>query len=138
MQDYHRYVFFCSGTAYEPWSIPGRLHTVRPIALRSIPVFTENAREVTVIDSDVFGTAAQIEVGALMVGKIANHPLPFAENKNAPKSAVVQKKAEKGMFLFGGSTIILLLQKDRSDGLSEPLKATSEGLETPVKLGQRL
>ena len=67
-----------------------------------------------------------------MVGKIDNYPLPFgAEEKTAP----VQKGAEKGRFLFGGSTIILLLQKNRADGLSE---ATSEGLETPVKLGQRI
>ena len=135
VHDYHRYAFFDSGIAHEPYKIPGKLHTVRPIALRSVPVFTENAREVTIMESDHFGTAAQIEVGALMVGKIDNYPLPFgAEEKTAP----VQKGAEKGRFLFGGSTIILLLQKNRADGLSEPLKATSEGLETPVKLGQRI
>ena len=135
VQDYHRYAFFDSGTAHEPYSIPGRLHTVRPIALRSIPVFTENSREVTTIASDHFGKTAQIEVGALMVGKIDNYPLRYSgQNKTAP----VQKGAEKGRFLFGGSTIILLLEKDRADGLSEPLKATSEGLETPVKLGQRI
>ncbi len=126
--DYHRYVFFDGGDAKRPLRIPGKLHTVRPIALRTVPVFTENAREVTIIDSDNFGTAVQIEVGALMVGRIDNYPL----------SGRVEKGAEKGRFLFGGSTIILLLQKDRAEGLSEALKATSEGVETPVRLGQRI
>lgn len=138
VQDYHRYAFFDSGRACAPYRIPGKLHTVRPIALRQVPVFTENAREVTVIGSDNFGLAAQIEVGALMVGKIDNYPLPECSDKNTGGKAGVAKGAEKGRFLFGGSTIILLLQKDRADGLSEALKATSEGLETPVRLGQRI
>ncbi len=138
VQDYHRYAFFDNGKASAPYRIPGKLHTVRPIALRQIPVFTENAREVTIIESDNFGLAAQIEVGALMVGKIDNFPLPECSDKNTGSKAGVVKGAEKGRFLFGGSTIILLLQKDRADGLSEALKATSEGLETPVKLGQRI
>ena len=135
VHDYHRYAFFCSGMAHEPYKICGRLHTVRPIALRSVPVFTENSREVTIIGSDSFGTAAQIEVGALMVGKIDNYPQPYSGQK---KTAPVKKGAEKGRFLFGGSTVILLLEKDRAEGLSEALKATSEGRETPVKLGQRI
>ena len=63
-----------------------------------------------------------------MVGRIDNYPA----------AGRVEKGAEKGRFLFGGSTIILLLQKDRAEGLSEALKATSEGVETPVRLGQRI
>ena len=137
VQDYHRYAFFDSGAAQKPYIIPGRLHTVRPIALRTIPVFTENAREVTIIESENFGTAAQIEVGALMVGKIDNYPLLYQDFAGS-ECAEVKKGAEKGRFLFGGSTIILLLRKNRADGLSEPLKATSEGTETPVRLGQRI
>ena len=153
VQDYHRYAFFDGGYAEAPYKIPGRLHTVRPIALRNVPVFTENSREVTLMESDAFGTAAQIEVGALMVGKIDNYPVCAAGGDgpqsapadgsqkvraDAPIKTRIEKGAEKGRFLFGGSTIILLLQKDRSDGLSEPLKATSEGIETPVKLGQNI
>ena len=136
VQDYHRYAFFDSGLAHEPVKIPGLLHTVRPIALRSVPVFTENSREVTIIDSENFGRCAQIEVGALMVGKIDNYPLPYREaGAGTPKVASVAKGAEKGRFLFGGSTIILLIQKDRAEGLSQALAATSKGQETPVKLG---
>ena len=138
VQNYHRYVFFDSGLAYKPYAIAGKLHTVRPIALRSVPVFTENAREITVIESNGFGRAAQIEVGALMVGKIDNYPLKYEDDPGGIKMVSVQKNAEKGRFLFGGSTIILLLANDRADGLSEALRATSQGLETPVLLGQKI
>ena len=138
VDNYHRYVFFDSGDAYRPQRIEGRLHTVRPIALRELPVFTENSREVTVLHTANWGVAAQIEVGALMVGKIDNYPLDYALDMSGREKAHVKKGAEKGRFLFGGSTIILLLQKDLSDGLSEALRATSEGIETPVKLGQRI
>ena len=132
--DYHRYVFFASGKAAEPVKISGRLHTVRPIALRDLPVFTENAREFTVIETDVFGTAVQMEVGAMMVGKIANHPLPFDESGFAR----VERGAEKGCFLFGGSTIIVLLKKGCAPDLAAYLEATAQDTETPVRLGIEL
>ena len=132
--DYHRYVFFASGKAAEPVKISGRLHTVRPIALRDLPVFTENAREFTVIETDVFGTAVQMEVGAMMVGKIANHPLPFDESGFAR----VERGAEKGCFLFGGSTIIVLLKKGCAPDLAAYLEATAQDIETPVRLGMEL
>ena len=49
-----------------------------------------------------FGDALQMEVGALMVGKIANHD----------GAGSMRRVIEKGYFQFGGSTIILLLEKD--------------------------
>ena len=53
--------------------IPGELHTVRPIALAALPVFTRNCREYMLIATQNFGTVAQIEVGAMLVGKIENY-----------------------------------------------------------------
>ncbi len=128
--DYHRYAFFASGRAKAPVRLPGRLHTVRPIALRELPVFCENAREYTLLQTDRFGEAVQMEVGAMMVGKIANHPLSY----EADGFARVERGAEKGCFLFGGSTIIVLLEKDRAPALSAYLEATARDLETPVRL----
>ena len=86
--DYHRYCFFDGGTASAPVFIGGRLHTVQPVALRRVPVFTENCRSYTMLDSDYFGPAAQIEVGALLVGKICNKPL----------TGRVERGQEKGFF----------------------------------------
>ncbi|MBR3844627.1 MAG: phosphatidylserine decarboxylase, partial [Clostridia bacterium] len=69
---YHRYCYPIDGTKGKNTFIPGRLHTVRPIALRNRPVFSENSREYTVINSPV-GPVLQMEVGAMLVGKILNH-----------------------------------------------------------------
>lgn len=99
---YHRYCFACNGHISTKKRIDGKLHCVRPIAYTTLPVFAENSREYAVIDSDEFGKVVQMEVGALLVGKISNHPLNHA-----------QQSKEKGYFEFGGSTIILLLEKGR-------------------------
>jgi len=100
---YHRYSYLDNGVKTGNTFLPGILHTVRPIALRSVPVFTENSREYTVIDSENFGKLLQMEVGAMLVGKISNYH----------GAGECKKGQEKGKFLYGGSTIIVLTQKDQ-------------------------
>jgi phosphatidylserine decarboxylase len=98
VEDYHRYCYFDGGTREPGRFIPGVLHTVRPAALERSRVFVENSREVTVLNTSGFGRAVQIEVGAMMVGRIKNHPqMTFVRGQ------------EKGMFEFGGSTVVLIL-----------------------------
>ncbi|MBR3964436.1 MAG: phosphatidylserine decarboxylase [Clostridia bacterium] len=125
---YHRYCYPADGEKGENIFIRGKLHTVRPIALEASPVFCENCREYTVIDTDDFGLITQIEVGALLVGKIAN--LHGARR--------VERGEEKGMFLYGGSTVVLLLERDKLDIDKEFFAATERGEETPVVMGQAL
>ena len=125
---YHRYCYPDSGTKGENVFIPGKLHTVRPVALREYPVFTENCREYTILETDHFGKVAQIEVGAMLVGKILNHHGKWP----------VRRGQEKGYFLYGGSTIILLLQKDAAVIDPEILEACAKGKEVPVRFGQRI
>lgn len=103
--NYHRYCYAADGRLLCRRKIQGKLHCVRPIALRTIPVFVQNSREYQVIRTKSFGTMVQMEVGALLVGKINNY-------KPSAGSDHVQAGREKGYFEFGGSTIILLLQKD--------------------------
>ena len=100
---YHRYIYSCSGKIAEKKKIKGILHCVRPIAYTEIPVFTQNARELVCIDTENMGKIVQMEIGALIVGKISN----YCDNDVA-----IQGK-EKGYFEFGGSTIVLLIQKDK-------------------------
>ncbi len=45
---------------------------------------------------------------------------------------------EKGMFLYGGSTIILLLEKDKAKINERFFEATANGEETDVVMGERL
>ncbi len=125
VDNYHRYCFFDSGRRLGGAFIPGKLHTVRPIALEALPVFTQNAREYTLMETDNFGLAAQIEVGALLVGKIENHP---------GRESFLRGE-EKGLFRFGGSSIVLLLEKGRVKLKDEFIPA---GGEVPVKMGQTI
>ena len=129
VEHYHRYSYFESGVKGENVFLPGVLHTVRPVALADVPVFTENCREYTVLETERFGKAVQMEVGAMLVGKIVNdHPWPRA----------VRRGEEKGHFAYGGSTIIVLLQKGAAELAPELLEASARGEETPVRMGQRI
>lgn len=128
VDNYHRYCYVDSGKKGENIFIPGKLHTVRPIALREVPVFCENCREYTVIESEHFGRLVQMEVGAMLVGKICNYH----------GAAQVKRGQEKGKFLYGGSTIIVLT-KAGSVGIDRKLlRNTVRGIETPVKMGQKV
>ena len=71
-----------------------------------------------------------MEVGALMVGKISNHH-PWGNHR-------VRQGEEKGMFEFGGSTIVLLLEKGAAIVDEDLLINTREGAETKVRQGEQL
>lgn len=129
--DYHRFHFPCSGEIDYFQRVAGQLHSVNPVALTAKPdVFLKNERQITCFTHQKFGRVAMIEVGALGVGKIVQSG-PHGSNR-------FDKGAEKGYFLFGGSTVIWVLQKDRL-ALSDDLAQNSrQGLETWIPLGDRL
>ncbi len=126
--DYHRYCYFDSGRKSNNVHIRGVLHTVNPIAFRRYNVYKQNSREYTLLHTENFGDAVQIEVGAMMVGKIQNHH----------GKCRFSRGQEKGMFLFGGSTIVLLLQKDKALIDDDIVRNTKNGFETIVKYGEKI
>ncbi len=126
--NYHRYCYPDSGLAVKQVSIPGLLHSVRPAALKTRPVFLENTRQYTVIDSEHFGLLVQMEVGALLVGKIHNHS----------DRLVIERGTEKGYFEFGGSTILILAEPGILDIDPPILNASQKGLETTVTYGEKI
>ena len=128
VEHYHRYCYIDSGVKGGNVFLPGKLHTVRPVALEKIPVFTQNCREYTVIKTDHFGEIVQMEVGAMLVGRIKNHHGP----------GNVRRGEEKGMFLYGGSTVIILLKEGQAQLPEELYQATADRIETPVRMGQRI
>ena len=128
VDNYHRYCYVDSGVQGRTVHIPGVLHTVRPVALGSVPVFVRNTREYTVIVSESFGRLVQMEVGALLVGRIRNLHGPGR----------VRRGQEKGCFLYGGSTVIVLLRENAAAVDEVYIKNTQDGVETPVKCGQRI
>ena len=98
------------------------------MCIGSMPVFVENQREYTIMDTARFGRVTQVEVGALMVGKICN----------TPGQGRIRRGEEKGHFAFGGSTIILLLEPGRVQLNSEIFRRTARGQELPVRQGQQI
>lgn len=126
--DYHRYVYPDTGTRERTVEIPGVLHTVNPIA-GSLGVYRRNARRYTVLHTAHFGDMVQMEVGALLVGKIRNH-------RETP--GVFEKLDEKGYFEYGGSTVILLCKPGAVQVDDDILKNSAEGIETLVQIGERI
>ncbi|MCR5428714.1 MAG: phosphatidylserine decarboxylase [Lachnospiraceae bacterium] len=126
--DYHHYCYPDDGHKGENVFIPGVLHTVSPTATERIRVFRENQREYTVIDSLHFGRFVQIEIGAMCVGRIVN----------LHGARAVKRGTEKGRFEFGGSTIVLLFKKDCYTPDEDLIANSREGIETVVKLGERI
>ena len=125
---YHRYCYPDGGRPLRSGFIPGELHTVRPIALEQLPVFVRNCREYALLETDHLGTVAQIEVGAMLVGKIANQPAPEH----------FERGDEKGMFLYGGSTVILLIEPGRLRIPEAAFALSAEEREIPVCMGERI
>lgn len=129
VEDYHRYFYIDDLEKEKSIFIQGKLHTVQPYALEKRKVFSENCREYTVMHTNNFGTVTQIEVGAMMVGKIANNHI---------EEGIHQKGEEKGMFEFGGSTIVLLIEKDKVLIDEEFFTNTINNNETYVLCGERI
>ena len=127
VDDYHHYAFPDDGKVVSTKNINGILHTVQPIAFKKNKVFTENARTITYLDCDNLGKVCYIEVGAMMIGKIVNEEV-----------TTFKKGDEKGHFEFGGSTVILLIEKDKVEINETILKNTENDIETIVKMGDQI
>jgi phosphatidylserine decarboxylase len=128
VDDYHRYCYIDHGSKSRNYHLKGVFHTVNPIANQVLPIYKENTREFTIIDTNNFGRVLTMEVGALMVGRIVNYH----------EEAIVARGEEKGRFEFGGSTIIVVLEKGRAV-IDEDIRSNSRnGIETLVKLGERI
>ena len=125
--NYHRYIFIDDGKLVGHKVIKGKLHTVNPIIYDKYNVFTENTREVSVLENDNFGKIVQIEVGALCVGKIKNNYKEYYKRYD-----------EKGYFEFGGSTIIHLIKKDSIIFEKEIIDNTKHNIETRVNVGDKI
>lgn len=128
VDDYHRYCYIDNGTKTDNTFIPGELHTVNPIALERYNIYKRNCREYTVLHTENFGDVVQIEVGAMMVGRIVNNH----------GEASFRRGEEKGRFEFGGSTIVMLFGRDSISVDYDILRNSAEGIETVVKLGEKI
>ena len=127
--DYHRYIYPDDGMQMYTRRIEGVLHTVQPVATESTDVFVQNSREYSLLKTAHGGWMVMMEVGALLVGRIKN--LYVSRHRFA-------RGEEKGWFEFGGSTIVMLAEKDHLI-LPESIKiASAAGEETRVVQGEKV
>lgn len=124
---FHRYSYVDNGEIISSAKIPGKLHCVRPVALNRYPVYIQNQREYQIIETENFGKIVQMEIGAIIVGRIKNHK----------ESGRIFRGQEKGYFEFGGSTIIVLFKKDMISPDKIILANTKKDIETEIKIGNK-
>ncbi|KAJ7500276.1 phosphatidylserine decarboxylase-domain-containing protein [Mycena galericulata] len=126
-QDYHRFHSPVDGTIGNMTYIAGEYYTVNPQAIRTaLDVYGENARKIVPIDSPQFGRVMAVCVGAMMVGSILT---------TVEEGETVKRGQEFGYFAFGGSTIVLLFEKDVVEWDEDLLVNGRASLETLVRVG---
>lgn len=129
--DYHRYHFPCDGTPSIMTKIKGDYFSVSPYALASnfTRVFCENKREFCILNTKEKGEIIVAPVGATMVGSIIETYKPNQK---------VKKGDEMGYFAFGGSTIVLLVNKNKLKIDADIIENTKNSIETFVKMGEKI
>ncbi len=128
--DYHRFHFPVAGKVGITKTVPGLLHSVSPYALeQGLPVYCLNKRTMCELKTNDFGSILQMEIGALFVGSIV---------QTYRAGTQVQRGDEKGYFKFGGSTCILFFEKGAIRFDDDLVRNSQNGLETLVKMGERL
>nr|VFJ66352.1 MAG: phosphatidylserine decarboxylase [Candidatus Kentron sp. FM]VFJ67964.1 MAG: phosphatidylserine decarboxylase [Candidatus Kentron sp. FM]VFK10308.1 MAG: phosphatidylserine decarboxylase [Candidatus Kentron sp. FM] len=127
---YHWFHFPDDGQILDHYHIPGKLHSVDPIAIGQKPdILWTNKRDITILETENFGKIAYIEVGALTVGKI------YQCNKTGEHFSRGQKK---GYFSFGGSTVMVIGQNGIWSPCDEIIEHTKMGIECSALLGQAI
>ncbi len=128
--DYHRFCYIDDGEHGPVHPIGGNFHSVNPIALRrNLRIFQKNYREYCILDTKNFGAVIQIEVGALLVGKIHQH---------LPGGGQFFRGQEKGYFEFGASTIIIVLKPHTVNIDDDIAEYSRKGMEALVQYGSAI
>ena len=155
LPDYHRYIFPAEGKLLRTKKIKGRLDSVRKEAAH-FKAFSENKREVSLLELTGMGKILHVEVGAMLVGHIHNHmgSKTFSDQGAQNKKKNLGEKTtkfdrgyqqtfcfmageEKGYFSLGGSTIVEMLNEKIV--IDEDLfENTKKGLETKLEIGERI
>lgn len=128
--DYHRFHFPVSGTPSAARLLNGPLYSVNPIALRQrIQILATNKRTLTELQTDSFGKALLLEIGATCVGSI---------RQTYAGDAPVEKGAEKGYFLFGGSSTITIFQRNRITFDNDLITHSAQHREVYARMGDHM
>jgi phosphatidylserine decarboxylase len=128
--DYHRYHYPDSGTTSKSYTVKGKFYSVNPMALRfKGDIFIKNERRVSILETENFGKLAYIEVGATCVGKII---------QSHNEDEAYKRGQEKGYFLFGASTVVVLGQPGKWKVSKDIVENSKNKIETYIKIGDTL
>lgn len=116
-KDYHRVHMPWTGTLVETVHVPGRLFSVGPAAVNTVPaLFARNERLVCHFDTD-FGPMVQVMVGALLVSgvetvwggeEIPAYGTRITRKDYRGKGITLERFAEMARFNYGSTVIVLL------------------------------
>ena len=126
IEDCHRYSYVDDGVTVSSRRIRGVLHTVSAASAR-YGIYRENTRTWELLRTERLGDIVQMEVGAMLVGRIRNHG-----------KASFSRGEEKGWFELGGSTIVLLLAKGVVSIDDDIVEWSRRGTEVKVRLHERV
>jgi len=124
VDDYHRFCYIDDGITLTNKSIKGRYHTVSSTS-EKYRIYKENHREYSILKTANFGKVIYMEVGALLIGRIVNHNIKE-----------FKRGEEKGYFLPGGSTIVLIVKDVKID--KDILENSKKGIETIINIGEKI
>ncbi len=127
-QDYHRFHFPMDCTPGVSKLINGYLYSVNPVAIRkNINIFSENKRIITFLKTNNCKNVLYVEIGATAVGSVNQTYFP-----NSP----YKKGEEKGYFSLGGSSIVLLFEKNTIKFDEDLVEMTKNKIETQAYMGE--
>ena len=129
--DYHRFHFPYAGKVSDITKVKGRYYSVSPYALAGnfATVFCENKREHCTLTTADKGDVLLAPVGATMVGSILETFTPNSQ---------IERGEEMGYFAFGGSTVVMLVDKSKVQIDADLLENTKNRIETAVVMGEKI
>jgi phosphatidylserine decarboxylase len=128
--DYHRFHSPVDGTVGAIRTIGYDLYSVKPMIVNGpLDVLTENLRSCMTIQSEEFGAVMYIAVGATQVGSI---------RWTVKTGDRVKKGQELGYFAYGGSTLVVLFERNKILFDADLRHRSKTASETLVKFGQSL
>ncbi|KAI9265639.1 phosphatidylserine decarboxylase-domain-containing protein [Sporodiniella umbellata] len=129
-QDYHRFHSPVDGKLTKIHHVQGQYYTVNPMAIRTtLDVYGDNKRDVVYIESETFGKVAIVLIGAMMVGSILT---------TKQEGDYLSRTDELGYFAFGGSTLVVLFEKDTIKFDHDLIENAQNSLETLVRVGNHI
>ena len=124
VDDYHRYHYIDDGKLIKNKNIKGKYHTASSTS-KNHKIYKENYRQYSILETKNFGKIIYMEVGAMLIGKIKNHN----------KTKFIRGE-EKGYFLPGGSTVVLVMNNIKID--KDIIEYSNKGIETIVSVGEKI